>query len=449
MRLCIRIYIVILATMIGCSHGRDLNPVSPGNDSVKTGSPELQCTQSEVSNHYIWGVWMVNVSADHSSADAVPLRSAAWHFNLVQMLEDKVFPNCLTIENIRPASPRTLWVDVVLKHPFSDLNLTAFDVRGIFIAHANHWFPQINRVNTFSDDLPWMLNPDGYTSLFNPVDFPQSPDTRPIFSYTHGDVAIGGANLTANVNPFIAYMVGLSRRRFPPGIEAQRTIQLQVPEGPFSFGYAVSACWYPPGKEVVDPDVDFPLAANSLEAYEVDAEIRPRLEPVVGCTADIYVEVYDHQGLDTIKRVTIECPEIFPSVQELQYLETTQHGSFLYEGTITNECATEYGDYQMLVRVEDTASDPNLGPLSAWWVEIVRIREGMGVAWGDPGWYKHAHVDFVATDGSDHIIVAGKAEAEADLDPGPGVNEGYPLENRDKWYLSKLNQDGELEWVAT
>jgi len=447
-RLCL-IYPLILATVIGCSHGGNVDPVMPGNDKAEGNSPQLRCTELSQSNHYTWGAWIVKVSADHSSVDLVPLRSAAWHFNLVQMLEDKVYPDCLAIENIRPASPRTLWIDVVLRNPFSDLNLTAFDVRGIFIAHANHWFPEINRVNAFSDDLPWILNPDGYTSLFNPVDFPQSPGARPIFSYTHGDVAKGGSNLTANVNPFVAYWTDVPRRPFLPEVQGRRTIELQTPEGPFSFGYAVSACWYPPGKHVVVPEIDFPPEANSLEAYSVDAQIWPQLEPTIGCTADVYVEVFDYQGKDTIKEVTIECPEVFPSVQELQYLETTPQASFMYHGTIANQNATEYGDYQMLVRVEDTASDPNLGPLSAWWVETIRMREGMGLTWGGSAGAGSDYANHLAIDSQNNVIVAGSSASQVDLDPGPGVNPGYPNSTYVMLTLSKLNQRGELEWAAT
>ena len=79
-----------------------------------------------------------------------------------------------------------LTVDVGLTHPFPGLDqFTGHDVRGVFIAPGDtvsNYDTAITYTSS-TDNQPKLLNPDGYTRWWNPVEFGVFP---PIFSYTPG-----------------------------------------------------------------------------------------------------------------------------------------------------------------------------------------------------------------------------------------------------------------------
>ena len=63
---------------------------------------------------------------------------------------------------------------IILNHPYpGNLKLTGFDVRGVFITGSDFMFPVSGRTVASGDGIAHLLNPDGYTSLFNPVEFPE------------------------------------------------------------------------------------------------------------------------------------------------------------------------------------------------------------------------------------------------------------------------------------
>ena len=58
------------------------------------------------------------------------------------------------------------------------------------------------------------------------------------------------------------------------GDENTRTYDIDLPPGAFTFGYSVDASWEPPNPypPVVIPD-DFPITANSLEAFQLSPNV--------------------------------------------------------------------------------------------------------------------------------------------------------------------------------
>ncbi|MHA1776872.1 MAG: SBBP repeat-containing protein [Promethearchaeota archaeon] len=436
---------VTVAMMLGCSGSGAKTPVEPAK--VETASPiSLASTISAETNRYLWGAWEIQVAADHKSAEVITLREAEMHLNLVRMLETSPCTDCLVIDNFVVNPPGELSLDLTLKHPSDKLNLTGFDVRGIFISNADFLFPATGRSIAWSPDLPRILNADGYTTLFNPTEFPPDQLGPPVFKYIPGKYAPAG-NPSATLNPFLAYGKANPRHMFLPGSEETRTIHLALPGGPFKFGYAVDACWAPPiNKPVVDPETDFPANANCLEAYVIEIQVDEDLGITAGTSVPIQVEVFDHQGVETISTVSIEAPHLFSGELLLSFSEVTGEKSALYTGIIPNQDGAEPAQYPLLVKVVDTETDSNLGPIHAWNLYEVKVTpKGWAQTWGG------SDEDFgfdIAVDNLGNSYITGYFKGTVDFDPGPG-REVYTANGDGDTFLSKFNSNGEFEWTRT
>ena len=430
-------FILLISTIvvIGCSRSFSQNPVAPAQPA----------SMSPVNdNRHSWGIWDVLIDADHRSAEIVPLRGAEMHLNAVNLLETAPCKTCLTIGNIKITGPNQLQADITLIHPFPGLvKYTGFDVRGIFITQADFTFPSSGRKIALGDGVPRMLNPDGYTPLFNPTEFP--PISPALFGYIAGKHATGG-DLSANLNPFMAYRKDAPRRMFEAGGSETRTVQIYAPTGPIHFGYAVDACWYP-AENVVDPVKDFPLSANCLEAYGISVAMPYSLPPFAGSTVPVEVTVFDHQGSDTISSVTVEAPDVFPGELTLSYSSSVGIDESLFTGTLTNQLGAGNGEYPILVRVCDTHADPHLGEIDAWQVEKMEVglTKGWARTWGGPG---DDHGYSVAVDNSGNVFVTGSFWDTVDFDPGPGVD-NHSSDGPDNIFLSKFDSSGNFVWART
>jgi len=428
--------IVVLIVATSCAgRGGPVAPDIPGqtaDQSARTGP----------ANRNIWGLWAVHIPADHQSATILPLRVAEMHLNATRVLENQPFSNCLKLTGISVPSPNLVSANLTLWHPFpGNSNLVGFDVRGIFISGADFTFPISGRAVAVGDGLPRLLNVDGYTPLFNPTEFPETQPGPSALKYFAGKFSTGG-NLSATLNPFVAYARGVPRRMFAPGGVETRNLLLHVPDGPFAFGYAIDACWAPVPGGVSDPLNDFPPEANCLEAYKVVMQIGPSLRPEAGSWTDIQVEAWDHQGPETISRVTIEAPGLFAGELELDYQASTKDGSAIFAGKLATDLGAASGRYRLLARVEDTQVDPNLGPVQAWFLGDVRVKIGWAARWGGSG--KDWANDCV-TDEHGSIYITGTCGRYADLDPGPGIvaqGSSYP-----SIFLSKIDPNGRLCWA--
>jgi len=433
--------LLFLMLLVGCGGSHD-----PIVDEIDADIAPAAVQQSSDSHHgtgnrVLWGLWKINVSADRQTITVVPDRVGALHFNVVRLLEVMPCTDCLRIKNLQ-VIPDGLSADVTLIHPFPGLlRYTGFDVRGIFIAGADYTFPVSGRKIAWGDDVARMLNPDGYTHLFNPTDFP--PTTPPILGYIPGHKAPGG-DLSATLNPYVAYEQDKTRCVFMPGTVSTRTVVLHIPPGPLEFGYAVDASWFPAGVEVTDPVNDFPPEANCMEAYRVDVRLGQGLSPTVGSEAQVQVEVFDHQGLETIDSVAIEAPDLFSGEHALTFSTATGEESFLFTGIVTNELGPDYGRYPLLVRIVDTETDGNLGPVDAWQVASIRIREGWARTWG--GWNSD-HGYAVAVDGSENAYLTGAFRETVDFDPEGG--DPHTSNGADDIFLSKFDSWGNFIWART
>jgi hypothetical protein len=305
------------------------------------------------------------------------------HLNIVKLLEEAC-SDCLVFDNFDFSTPGLLGVDMTIKHPFEgDLALTIFDVRGIFITD-DHEDPFIRFA--WGEDLPVLVNPDGYTYLFSEKNYPYNPDEPSMLNYYPG-VFTFGEERSAKLNAFLAYGKDNPRRMFLPGTEETRTLQIALPGIPFDFGYTVDVSWaLPDVVPVVDPVDDFPITANCNEAYKLNITIGDGLTTAPGSKAIIEVEIFDHQGLETIayydnSSLEFLIPSIFGRLiypdgwniwwssptnydaHHFKFSKATGEDSFLFTAIIEQELLStiEKGIYPLYISVSDTVDDPNLG----------------------------------------------------------------------------------------
>ncbi|MCK4720259.1 hypothetical protein KAU08_06350, partial [bacterium] len=359
---CIQIGLVILLFLLqGCSSKS--SPVTTPTSPADTPSHLTDSQITVPTNRYLWGIWDVRISDDHSTVEIIPDRSSTMHFNTVRLMEEVPCTTCIAIFIKQLIPPDILSVDFRLQHPFpAPMNLTAFDLRGIIINGADYTFPANNRSVGMGNSKLVLLNPDGYTTLFNPTEFPEDSGMPPILRYYPGKLKLDG-DLSSTLNPFIAYFQNFPRRVFYVWLAEIRNIHVRLPDGPVEFGYAVDVSWMPV-ENVVDPLVDFPPEANCVEAYKID--LPDYMEVNSGEMSEITLEIFDHQGIETISSVSAEAPEIFAGVIPFDYVESTGLESCTYSSEITNELNAVPGNYPILFRVTDKFLDNIHGQVDAW-----------------------------------------------------------------------------------
>jgi hypothetical protein len=489
----IPIAIILCLLITACSNDARREPASP---EILPQWPMV--TGSESPHRTILGLWTVAINDDHSAAEVVPIRTAELHLNTVRLLEVTPCTSCLMIGNIIPVGPNTIDVEVTLRHPFPGLlKYTGFDVRGIFISKADYAFPPSGRSIAWSDDVPRLLNYDGYTHLFNPTEFPEGQPGPPALHYITGKQSTGG-ELTSTLNPFVAYRKDAPRRMFEAGGQETKTFRIQAPAGPIWFGYAVDASWQLT-EDVVDPENDFPLSANCLEPYEIIVNAGTGMMPDEGGMTGVEVRAYDHQGHQTVTSACVYAPQLFDGEVSLQLSANNGEPYALFGGIIRNERGAVEGTYPLLVRVTDEGDDPNLGPVDAWQVyELeVRPRRGWATTWGDGGLWIYTdylgdittdrdgnsfvivykfhkpyqtiaklspngdsiweivfspedHIDLqdVTTDNGSNFYVIGQFFGNIDFDPGPGEDYHDAGHQWDSFF-SKYDTDGNYVWTRT
>ncbi len=426
--------------IVGCSSGQ--SPVTPENGS------ELVAQNSEYkSNRTIWGYWTIRIDPMSETIEILPDREVGSHFNVVRLLEVNPCTDCLGIGNVSWLPGNILQCDFILTHPFPGmLKLTGFDVRGVLVTDGDTLFPANNRFVSLDGSNPHLLNPDGFTNLFNPVEFPPGSAQWPILGYIPGKFAIGD-DFTGTLNPFMAFCKDNPRRMFEAGATETVTIDLKYPSTPFEFGYVVDASWVKVD-DVIDPVTDFPPEANSLEPYRLEFQMVTELTNVAGDTAEVQVEAFDHQGIDTISTVSIECPSLFNGEIFLSYLSQSGDDSWLYEGVLTNQFGMDNGQYPSLIKAVSNESDANLGELAAYQIEDIPV-------YGDGNliWAKRAGGPFndwgcgITTLSDDSTVVTGWFGGSATFGEGEANETVLVSDGATDIFVARYNPDGTLAWA--
>jgi len=273
--------LLLVFTIISCS---GVNPTVPGQLSTYS---EKETSVNE-SSRWVWGNWTFHIPEDHNSISIYTDRSAARHFNVKMLLEKSPCDKCIWISGYKNNGDGTVSISISLRHPYPGYAYyTGFDVRGILHLPTSYhvgYFTDGFRISSLSLGDPELLNPDGYTMAYDPLD---QHNDQPIFKYQpYGDLG-GGYDLEDRKKypctlfmPFIYFYSSPIRQQFSSSSVVSRTYHLALPEGEWDYGYSVDACWAKPTKIPVENIVeDFPINANTMEAYRIDVSISG---PLVG-----------------------------------------------------------------------------------------------------------------------------------------------------------------------
>ena len=245
-------------------------------------------------------------------------RDAAYHFPLTQW-----YPRVLQITGY--GWTPNFWVDIKLKHPFPGTGIKGYDPRVIAILPANPGvsfnYPTLN-INANNSVL---LEPDGYTKLFDNL----------------------GGSILGNTNPFKAYFKDQPNRVWSGTGVTEETQRWQMNlagfGGPLKY------------KLVVDVSTNYPnppqpIIDNAPEPVEIRVEFKSGGLFDGGGRVDVNVILLDWQGAIGIGGVKIEAPNIFNNIINLAYIGPGPNpNEYVFSGTIQNELMVSPGIYNGLV----------------------------------------------------------------------------------------------------
>jgi hypothetical protein len=317
--------IMALIIFTSCSGGAK-TPVT--SDLSMPDSPEMLGALSEDTNRDVLSVYDVVIDSESQTIVLTPSeRIVDYHFPLTQL-----YPNVLQI--VGYGWTPNFWADIKLRHPFPGSGIDAFDPRVIAILPANPGvsfnYPVFNCVGNNSV----VMEPDGYTKLFDNL----------------------GGSIPGNTNPFKAYFKDQPYRVWSStGVtqEIQRwQMNLSGFGGPMQY------------KLVVDVSTNYPNAPqqildNAPEPIEIKTTIGDGLTSEGG-TAPIEVTFLDWQGASEIK-CKVEAPDLFSSAIQIFYAHPgTNPNEYVFEGTISNSLIAPLGEYNILIASWDIPSDTHI-----------------------------------------------------------------------------------------
>ncbi len=218
--------------------------------------------------------------------------------------------------------------DIGLRHPFLGLTeFTGFDVCGVLISNGSiSGFDDSALVMAGGDDT-YLMNPDGLTRWWNPLEFPQDGT---MFAYKDGllgaPYSVGGFNSTLNGYKFfcddlddpdapVGSLDPSDRCVFSAGQKNIRHYTIHMGSDGLIFNYAVDASWvFPQGDPPYQAPDDFPPAANRPEAWNIMVtEISNTMfndGNSSGGGLSMMIEVWDHFDA-ALNNVVVESPSNF------------------------------------------------------------------------------------------------------------------------------------------
>ncbi|MFH1676450.1 MAG: hypothetical protein ABIC40_05435 [bacterium] len=357
----IRVFIclplILTGLMFGCStekHPADAVDFSPNLQSIDYPTPVIEADSQN--SHGLWGFWWIMLNPSEKTWQIVPARNMNLHLNIRTYLEDgPLCTNCLKITSFKDGPDGSKLIDIRITHPWPGMNnLTGFDVRAIAMLNGSETWGASGLVtqDPYGTD-GYVVNADGYTSIFNPVDFPYNPE-KPVLTYSKGKFATPTAP-NSTLNPYIDYFTHPNRHFFAAGLWVSKTWQIKFPSGdPLVLGYAVDCSWKK--ADITPPQIlpdDFPIEANRPESYKIETTQVGTLLAGIDQTGKLEVEAWDWQ-MDP-DNAWVECPELWDG--KVFHTSVTENpDSFTYKFDITNETGASDGKYRALIGVEDSTS---------------------------------------------------------------------------------------------
>ncbi len=309
-------FILIAFLMVtGCAGSGD-QPILPSTPDMQ--APDRVEVVSP--NRELLGYWQCAYDSESEEIIAIPARTALYHINAVKPINNTLGLSVAIDHGASNPAQGLFKMTISLTHPFAgNDSLAGFDVRGVFITTGSQTLGGINF--PYESDA-YLIEPDGYTRWWNPVEFP----VPGFLGYTPGDF---GTDLPSNpppsmINPYMQFADALlkntpisvlmlvpptdpsGRGVFTAGSTNSRDYEVKFPlvggVPQIIYNYAVDASWVAP---LADPPViptDFPSEANAPEAFLVDAEVTDNTLWAIegsgqgGGVLDLSIEIWDWQG---------------------------------------------------------------------------------------------------------------------------------------------------------
>ncbi|MCX6647023.1 MAG: hypothetical protein NTY09_11825, partial [bacterium] len=357
----LQLYVGLLAVslifMVSCSGGS-----SPQSSNAIT--PELSSqTVPDTSGHVLLAYYNMYVDTESDNIiEAVPVRDAELHLNILRFVEKNPCTDCFKIVGVSPTVNDTWLIDIQATHPIPIPDYTVFDVRGIMMFPGTKIFTATSDLDLITSDMSKgegaLVNADGYTTLFNRTTLNNGPGG--LFGYEKGKFATA-AYPNSTLNGYKRHISAgplNTRNALYTGSSATVQYELKFPTPPtaFVFGYAVDANWaLSTVTPVENPNTDFPAEANCFEPWKIDVSIEPIGQGLTdaGGTSELLIDVYDHQGKDSHYAPTVECFELFDGTANAVW-DSDGDGFSTWVATIENEKIAAQGDYMCLIAVNDT-----------------------------------------------------------------------------------------------
>jgi hypothetical protein len=457
--------------MAGCSgeNGPALPPISE--------KPVQDANTSVDSNRFLWSFNEILIDPSTGQFELLPDRQVVDHWNVLKWLEQKPCKNCLKIKGITPTPKGTLQVFVEIKHPFSSLNLTGFDVRGIVMTHGTLSFPKAGLMtSTRTAGQVELMNADGYSHLYYPTTMGSGPGGLQGYiqglraTIPYADTTLNGFKRYVTVDP------ANTRNAFYGGDLISQVFEIYKPSGSFILGYAVDACWVAPSETpVTDPMTDFPTEANCPEPWRIDVTEAPVGLGLTNQGGEVVLtlDIYDYQGNLSHYVPVLECPQLFDGVLYASF-KSDETVFARYEATVENKKLAPNGMYKCLIKVEDAANDtaPAWLDLTAYQIHELGVGAqappmvtGFGVSDGDPAlanrkvkltweklgdtveWYDIERLDYDWTEGWEWTPVKSAAHPDTTWTDGNAryCGPGDPIQYR----ISARNAAGSSPGYST
>ena len=305
--------------LISCSSGK--SPLEPSANDAWQDQPSATSS----ANRETIAVYDVTIDEVSQTCTIEPSeRETSFHYALSQ-----TYPSTLQITGY--GFTPNFWADIKLTHPYPGSGVDFFDPRLIVIVPANAGVRfQCLSLAIFGNDKA-VLEPDGYTKLFDSV----------------------GGSILGNVNPFLAYFKTQPNRRWSsagPTSETRR-VNMSLPGfgGPLTY------------KLVVDVSTTYPNPpqigiSNAQEPVQIEATVGQPLTPD-GSSVTLTATLLDWQGRSGISLVAAEAPALFSGVKLLNYVGTGPNpNEYVFSVQITNSLHAPIGTYNMIIGARDQAT---------------------------------------------------------------------------------------------
>jgi hypothetical protein len=448
MKLNFRLIVVLLMLalfILSCREKSSDLIVTPSNQDAG-----IQVSSFAPGAKLILGLYSVSIDPVSLTAEIVPMRISEGHLNALKFLENGPCSYCLSVTNILPNGPKEFLIDITVTHPlFGQDKFTVFDVRGIIMFDPGFVFPACGL--SFPDPSITgsgaIINPDGYTTLFNAVDYPPGSMPWKAWEYQTGKFASPEFPIST-LNPYLAYCKTIPRRYLGCTSAVVRTYDMRFPDsGPLHFGYAIDCNWAPPSKNPPFVPDDFPTLANVPEAYNLDMLITENSlwsEPGVGSGGNLRfsIKVYDHQdphlvangGTVSEFRWEVAGMTAWDAISPSAWSEGTDSiGDFVKYDFIEAPVPDAPGSHNCVIAVVD--KEPGLKGLNETAYRVDKIPVNQGMTCWSPG--------VLLSDNPNEDFQAHLNNMRNLFVDSAGVVQLYYLDT--SWYIHHLVYDGAVQ----